>query len=58
MKEFKSGNVTMIEGDEGELTLYVQDPSVPVGSQELAILPEEIDRFMDVFMQYHMGNKV
>lgn len=56
MKSYESGNVTLIEEDGGELSIYVQDPSTPLSLQELAILPEEIDRLMDVFMQYHMGS--
>lgn len=54
MRQFQSSNITLVEEDAGELTLYVSDDTVPLACQELAILPEEIDRLMDVFMQYNV----
>jgi hypothetical protein len=46
MRQFEQDNVILIEGDEGELTLYVRDENV--SAQELALLPDELGRIVDV----------
>lgn len=52
MREWHQNNITLVEEDKGELTLYVTDETIRFGLQELALLPEEILRIKEVIEQY------
>lgn len=58
MRKWDIGNVTLVEEDAGELTLYVSDDTIHGGLQELALLPEELERIQAVIAEYEKVHKM